>query len=91
MNSCERVFLNCLVLLCADGCAIHSIRHARAAALAWLKVIDAEEYFEAYDLEPERLQAATTRGQFIRSIKGRRALFAGPFRATSSGRPSPMS
>ena len=51
---------------------------ARAAALAWLRLIDTEQYSDAYDLEPERLQAATTRGQFIRSLNGRRAPFGRP-------------
>ncbi len=83
------ILLSCLVLLCTDGCALRSLGHvraekrsrerdARAAALAWLELIDAKNYSDAYDIEPERLRAVTTRGQFIRSMRGRRAPFGRP-------------
>ena len=50
-------------------------KEARAAALHWLKLVDAGDYAQAYGEEPARLRAATTEAQFIRSMEGRRAPF----------------
>jgi hypothetical protein len=81
------VLLTCLGLASAPGCALHRSaakslaekrtreREARAAAAEWLALIDAGSYAAAYVLEPERLRAATTEEQFVRSMEGRRAPF----------------
>ena len=50
-------------------------KEARTAALEWLGLIDAGDYARAYAEEPARLRAATTEGQFMRSMEGRRAPF----------------
>lgn len=77
----------CLVLFLVQGCAFHHSvskslaekrvreKEARAAALEWLTLIDAEDYAPAYAMEPARLRAGTTEEQFIRSMEGRRAPF----------------
>jgi hypothetical protein len=81
------VFVGCLCLLLFQGCAIQRSatkslaekrareKEARAAALEWLALADAGDYAKAYAMEPERLRAATTEEQFIRSMEGRRAPF----------------
>jgi hypothetical protein len=81
------VLLACLSLVSAPGCALHrsatkSIaekrsreKKAREAAEEWLALIDAADYAAAYAREPERLRAATTQDQFVRSMEGRRAPF----------------
>jgi hypothetical protein len=80
------VFLTALSLLLLQGCATHSTpkalpekrvreNEARAAALHWLQLVDAGNYAQAYEEEPARLRAATTEGQFLRSMEGRRAPF----------------
>jgi hypothetical protein len=74
----------CLILL--QGCATHSApktrtdkhareNEARTAAIRWLQLVDAGDYAQAYAEEPARLRAATTPGQFLRSMEGRRAPF----------------
>lgn len=50
-------------------------KEARAAALEWLELVDAGNYARAYGQEPERLRAATTEEQFVRSMEGRRVPF----------------
>jgi Protein of unknown function (DUF4019) len=50
-------------------------KEARVAAAEWLALIDASDYGAAYVLELERLRAATTEEQFVRSMEGRRAPF----------------
>jgi hypothetical protein len=81
------VVLTCLSLLSFQGCAIHRSvtksstekrdleKEARAAALHWLELVDAGDYAQAYEQEPDRLRAATTAAQFNRSMEGRRAPF----------------
>jgi len=81
------VLLTCLSIVSAPGCALHRSatkslaekrsreKEARAAAEEWLALIDAADYTAAYAREPERLRAATTQAQFIRSMEGRRAPF----------------
>jgi hypothetical protein len=80
------VLLTCLSIA-VPGCALHRSatkslaekrsreKEARAAAEEWLALIDAADYAAAYAHEPERLRAATTQAQFIRSMEGRRAPF----------------
>ena len=88
---CGRVLLVCLPLLLFEGCIFHSVskarvqkrereQEARTTALEWLALIDAGDYARAYAAEPARLRAATTEGQFMRSMEGRR----GPFGRVSS-------
>ena len=90
------LLLGCLVALGCDGCATHSFskarqekrsweRDARSAALHWLQSIDAGEYSDAYDKEVKRITIATSERQFIRSMKGRRAPFAGVLSRTFIG------
>src|SRR3979411_404941 len=78
--------LVCLPLILLQGCAFDSVSKARAqkrerekeartAALEWLGLIDAGDSARAYAEEPARLRAATTEGQFSRSMEGRRAPF----------------
>ena len=81
------VLLTCLSIVSAPGCALHRSatkslaekrsreKEARAAAEEWLALIDAADYAAAYAREPERLRAATTQDQFIRSMEGRRVPF----------------
>lgn len=81
------VLLGCFCLLLFEGCAIQRSaskslvekrareKETRAAAMAWLALIDAGDYAQAYSMEPERLRAATTEEQFIRSMEGRRVPF----------------
>jgi Protein of unknown function (DUF4019) len=81
------VLLACLSIASTPGCALQRSatkslaekqtreREARAAAGEWLALIDTADYAAAYALEPERLRAATTPEQFIRSMEGRRAPF----------------
>lgn len=81
------VVLTCLSIASAPGCALHRSaikslaekrsreKETRAAAEEWLALIDAGDYAAAYAREPERLRAATTQDQFIRSMEGRRAPF----------------
>jgi hypothetical protein len=79
--------LICLGLALLPGCAIHRSvtkaaaekqvreKDARAAADAWLGLIDSADYATAYGREPPRLRAATTQEQFVRSMQGRRQPF----------------
>jgi len=81
------ILLACLPIISAPGCALHRSatkslaekrareKEARAAAEEWLALIDAADYAAAYAREPERLRAATTQDQFVRSMEGRRAPF----------------
>jgi hypothetical protein len=81
------LFVVCLCFALLPGCAIqHSVKkslaekrvrekESRAAALEWLVLVDAGNYPSAYAMEPERLRAATTEEQFIRSMEGRRVPF----------------
>jgi hypothetical protein len=81
------VLLTCLSMASTPGCALHRSatkslaekrsreKEARAAAEEWLALIDAADYAAAYAREPERLRAATTQDQFIRSMEGRRVPF----------------
>jgi hypothetical protein len=81
------VLLTCLSIVSQPGCALHRSatkslaekrsreKEARAAAEEWLALIDAADYAAAYAREPERLRAATTQDQFIRSMEGRRVPF----------------
>ena len=82
------VLLSCLAAMeLSGGCAWHRSvsnslaekrtreNEARAAATQWLALIDAADYPAAYALESERLRAATTEEQFVRSMTGRRAPF----------------
>jgi hypothetical protein len=81
------VFLTCVLIASIPSCALHRSatkslaekrgreKEARAAAEEWLALIDAADYPAAYAREPERLRAATTEEQFIRSMEGRRAPF----------------
>lgn len=50
-------------------------KETRAAAEHWLGLIDAANYSAAYALESQRLRAATTEEQFVRSMQGRRQPF----------------
>jgi hypothetical protein len=80
--------LACLCFLLGQGCALHHRsspkplsekrareKEARAAALEWLALVDAGNYAQAFEKEPERLRAANTAEQFVRSMQGRRAPF----------------
>jgi hypothetical protein len=79
--------LICLLVGLLPGCAIHRSvtksatekrvreKEARAAAEAWLGLIDSADYAAAYAAEPARLRAATTQEQFVRSMQGRRQPF----------------
>jgi hypothetical protein len=79
--------LTCLSIGLLPGCAIHRSvtksttekrvreKEARAAAEAWLGLIDSTDYAAAYAAEPARLRAATTQEQFVRSMQGRRQPF----------------
>jgi len=81
------VLLSCLAIAGSPGCALHRSasksatekqareKETRAVATRWLALIDAGDYPAAYALESERLRAATTQEQFIRSMEGRRAPF----------------
>jgi hypothetical protein len=81
------VFLVGLGLLLFQACATHRSvseshsekrdreKETRAVAVHWLELVDAGNYTEAYQEEPERLRAATTEVQFRRSMEGRRAPF----------------
>ena len=80
------VLLVCLPVILFQSCAFHSVsksraqkrereKEARTTALDWLAFIDASDYARAYAEEPARLRAATTEGQFMRSMEGRRAPF----------------
>ena len=80
------VLLSCGVIGLLVGCAHHSAtkshtekqvreKEARGAAEEWLALIDAEKYSAAYAIESARLRAATTEGQFVRSMQGRRQPF----------------
>jgi uncharacterized protein DUF4019 len=81
------VLLTCLSIAWTAGCALHRSatksleekrsreKEARAAAGEWLALVDVADYAAAYAREPERLRAATTQEQFIRSMEGRRAPF----------------
>ena len=84
---CALVLLTCVLIASAPGCALHRSatkslaekrsreKEARTAAEEWLGLIDAADYAAAYAREPERLRAATTEEQFVRSMEGRRAPF----------------
>jgi|ERR1044071_9135631 hypothetical protein len=71
----------CLILL--QGCSISKTlaerrtteNEARTAALDWLQLVDAGDYAQAYKEESARLRTSTTKGQFLRSMEGRRAPF----------------
>ena len=88
---CVLVLLSCLAIGFSPGCALHRSatkslaekrtreKEARAAATQWLALIDAADYSAAYALEPERLRAATTPEQFVRSMEARRAPFGKMF------------
>ena len=78
----------CVCLAILQGCAGHNStskktpaekrareKEARAAAAAWLALIDAGDYAGAYAAEPDRLRKATTEEQFVRSMEGRRVPF----------------
>src|SRR3954451_6280712 len=77
----------CVCLGMLQACASHHVhskrpsekrtqeREARAAATAWLALVDTAEYAAAYASEPERLRKATTEEQFVRSMEGRRVPF----------------
>jgi hypothetical protein len=79
--------LTCLIVGLLPGCAIHRSvtksaaekrtreTEARAAAAAWLGLVDSADYAAAYAAEPARLRAATTQEQFERSMQGRRQPF----------------
>jgi len=79
--------LTCLIVGLLPGCAIHRSvtksaaekrtreMEARAAAAAWLGLVDSADYAAAYAAEPARLRAATTQEQFERSMQGRRQPF----------------
>ncbi len=82
------VLLSCLAAIeLTAGCAWHRSvsktlaekrtreNEVRAAAAQWLALIDAADYAAAYALESDRLRAATTEEQFVRSMTGRRAPF----------------
>ena len=81
------VLLSCVLIASIPGCALHRSatkslaekrsreKQARTAAEEWLALIDAADYPAAYSRESERLRAATTEEQFIRSMEGRRAPF----------------
>ena len=81
------VLVGCLCLVLFQSCAIQRSaskslvekrareKETRAAALEWLALIDAADYAQAYAMGPDRLRAATTEEQFIRSMEGRRAPF----------------
>jgi Protein of unknown function (DUF4019) len=79
--------LTCLAVGLLQSCAIHRSvtksaaekrvreKEARAAAEAWLGLIDSADYATAYAAEPTRMRAATTQEQFVRSMHGRRQPF----------------
>ena len=79
--------LTCLFLLSLPGCAMHRSvsksleekrareKETRAAALHWLRLVDARDYAQAYEALPARLRASTTDAQFVRSMEGRRVPF----------------
>jgi hypothetical protein len=91
------VLLSCVFIASAPGCALHRSatkllaekrsreKEARTAAEEWLALIDAADYPAAYAQEPERLRAATTEEQFVRSMEGRRAPFGKMFSRTFIG------
>jgi hypothetical protein len=94
---CALVLLTCLSIASVQGCALHRSatkslaekrvreKEARAAAAEWLALIDAADYATAYAREPDRLRAATTEEQFIRSMESRRAPFGKMFSRTFIG------
>jgi Protein of unknown function (DUF4019) len=77
----------CLCFISFQGCALHRSvskslaekrdreKEAWAAALHWLRLVDAGDYSQAHEEEPARLRTSTTEAQFIRSMEGRRAPF----------------
>jgi hypothetical protein len=79
--------LTCLSFALLEGCAMHRSmsksleekrvreKEARAAAEHWLGLVDAATYSTAYSLEHQRLRAATSKAQFVRSMEGRRQPF----------------
>jgi hypothetical protein len=82
------ILTGCVCLGILPGCAGHNSgskksptekrareKEARAAATAWLALVDAADYTAAYASEPERLRKPTTEEQFARSMEGRRAPF----------------
>ena len=81
------VLLSCFAVAFSPGCAFHRSvskslaekrsreKGAREAATLWLALVDAADYTAAYALESQRLRAATTSEQFVRSMEGRRAPF----------------
>jgi hypothetical protein len=50
-------------------------KEARSAGTEWLALVDSADYAAAYAMEPQRLRAATTQEQFVRSMESRRAPF----------------
>ena len=79
-------FLICLLSISVVGCATHSssrpkaVRRAdenaaRATAIAWVELLDAGDYGQAYSDEAARLRLSGTEAQFTRSMQGRRAPF----------------
>jgi hypothetical protein len=83
------VVVSCCCLVLFQGCAMQRAasrslaekktreKETRAIALEWLGLVDSGNYSAAYAMEPERLRAATTEEQFIRSMQGRRVPFGG--------------
>ena len=81
------LFFAALALVFLPACALHRATakslaekrtreaEARGAARDWLALVDASDYSAAYALESQRLRAATTQDQFVRSMEGRRAPF----------------
>lgn len=60
-------------------------RDARDAAREWLRLVDTGDYEEALESEPARIRAGVTTGQFIRSMRARRAPFGHPISRTLVG------
>ena len=81
------LLLTCLSFGLFEGCAMQRSlsrsltekrvreKEARAAAEHWLELVDAANYPAAYLLELQRLRAATTEEQFVRSMEARRQPF----------------
>ncbi len=86
----------CLLSISIVGCTTQSgskskeVRRAdensaRAAALAWVELLDAKHYAEAYSEQASRLRLSSTEAQFVRSMKGRRAPFGRVLKRSFNG------
>lgn len=89
-------FLICLLSISVFGCATHSTSRskvvrradedaARTKALAWVELLDADDYAQAYSEQAARLRLSGTEAQFIRSMQGHRTPFGRMLKRTFIG------